>query len=403
MFQVWYSTEIFADYIIDNTILRNYDTSKLKLMESDANNSEGFHRMPDHIKKILYLDAPDLIVEYNGEPIFTIEISREAGTGHNAFQRFGRIVASVENNVPAFYIYPKAVQIRRESAGGTVKWDELNPNVYHSLEQVMRIHMVPALLFYYPSNYPNNTAVFPNKGLIDDAYYLGCPDAQDEEMQSLFEIINIVVERVIRPSDAVGMLINERLIQERRNFMAQEYAASNNPERLYSPLSATVIIDTNKLINYLRNYGYDAEYSLLSKRCETAIYQIDAKFRGDPYPGALATLDYLSCRTGSTFEDRDRNLVLCWGKVEETEDSINIISSKGTSIEDMISKIRIVKNRANKCLLGNTYEDLEGNQIPRYYMQVRYGCTYTKQKEIRGYAYLADAILFQDGALWREA
>ena len=61
--------------------------------------------MPDHIRRILYLDAPDLIVEHNNEPIFSIEITTEAGTGHNAFQRFSRIAASVENSVPAFYIY----------------------------------------------------------------------------------------------------------------------------------------------------------------------------------------------------------------------------------------------------------------------------------------------------------
>lgn len=41
--------------------------------------------------------------------------------------------------------------------------------------------------------------------------------------------------------------------------------------------------------------------------------------------------------------------------------------------------------------------------IPRYYMQARYGCTFTKPKEVRIYCYFADAILFRDGALWREA
>ena len=52
--------------------------------------------------KILYLDAPDLIVEKDNEPIFSIEVTTEAGTGHNAFQRFARIAASVENCVPSF-------------------------------------------------------------------------------------------------------------------------------------------------------------------------------------------------------------------------------------------------------------------------------------------------------------
>lgn len=73
-YRIWYSTESFADFIISNTELRNKNYSKKKMYESDANNSRNFHAMPDHIKKILYLDAPDLIVEINHEPIFSVEV-----------------------------------------------------------------------------------------------------------------------------------------------------------------------------------------------------------------------------------------------------------------------------------------------------------------------------------------
>ncbi len=101
-YRIWYSTESFADYIIANTRLSGETYTKKKMYESDANNGTQFHTMPDHIKQILYLDAPDLIVEIDSEPIFSIEVSTEAGTGHNVFQRFGRLAASVENNVPTF-------------------------------------------------------------------------------------------------------------------------------------------------------------------------------------------------------------------------------------------------------------------------------------------------------------
>ena len=86
------------------------------MYKSDANNAKNLHSLPDHIKQILYLDAPDLIIELNSEPIFSIEVSTEAGTGHNAFQRFARLAASVENNVSAFYIYPEAVIIKRQNS-----------------------------------------------------------------------------------------------------------------------------------------------------------------------------------------------------------------------------------------------------------------------------------------------
>ena len=140
MFRIWYSTESFADYIINHTKLKEYDFEKNKIYESDANNPKNFHSMPDHIKEILYLDAPDLIVEIDSEPIFSIEISTEAGTGHNAFQRFARIAASVEKNVPAFYIYPEAAIITRKNDDTPIiKWDSINPLVFKALDEVMNI------------------------------------------------------------------------------------------------------------------------------------------------------------------------------------------------------------------------------------------------------------------------
>lgn len=38
MFKVWYSTESFADFIINNTKLKEYKLEKNKIYESDANN-----------------------------------------------------------------------------------------------------------------------------------------------------------------------------------------------------------------------------------------------------------------------------------------------------------------------------------------------------------------------------
>lgn len=407
MFTIWYSTEIFADYIIENTILNKYSSQleKRKIMESDANNAKNFHRMPDHIKNILYLDAPDLIVELEGEPIFTIEISREAGTGHNAFQRFLRLLASVENGVPAIYIYPEGVQVGRGESNKTYKWDKINPIIFKALEKMMRIHNEPALLFYHPSLLDDDSKVHKNKGLLEDDNYPSCPLSTDSEMMTMFGIIDDILKTTTKRTKQ-NNLINLRSIQNRRDWMIREYNKKNPRDNPYSPITATKTVCTSKVLNYLKQYGYDvSNESLLSKRAETVIYCMDAKFRGDPYPGALGALDYIMCRTGKTFEDRDKNLVICWGTIYESDSSIHVNSTK-SSISDYIKKIKTVysNTRPYKCLLGKEYEQLVTNkEVPRYYMQTRYGCTYTKVKEIRGYSYFADVILFVDGALWREA
>ena len=115
----------------------------------------------------------------------------------------------------------------------------------------------------------------------------------------------------------------------------------------------------------MRQFTPNCEPELLLQREKTLIYQVDAKFRGDPYPGALAALDYLKCRVGKTYEDRDKNLVLAWGKVTEEDGNLTMIASKGedSSVSQFIDKILTVRTNDNRCLLGRTFTDLQGCNI----------------------------------------
>lgn len=409
MYRVWHSSEGFADYIIAKTCLNSREVVKAKMYESDTSKPKNFHTMPDHIKQILYLDAPDIIVEYNSEPIFSIEESKEAGTGHNAFQRFARLAASVENNVPALYIYPEAAIISRKV--GTTKWDTINPLVMKGLNSVMNIYGIPALLFYYPTDYrtcpdANKSHLIGVKGIKydSDIDFIGCPDSTDDQMKKLFRVVDDIVHSVEKNGviKAREGLLGLRSIQEQRAFMEAEYVLKGGNEGM-SPLTATTIIPTSYLLNYLSQYE-DASYQigeLLKSREETVLYKVNAGFRGDPYPGALAAIDYLKCREGKTFEERRYNLVLCWGDVDvdDINETIKVRSTK-CSVNDFVADVQTC---CDKNLLVKNYDELRVFEIPRYYMQVRYGSMFSKSKHIRVYSYFADAILFKDGALWRDA
>ncbi|MDP3057239.1 MAG: hypothetical protein Q8N37_01810 [bacterium] len=409
-YRIWYSTESFADYIIGNTNLQSKSFTKKKMYESDANNAKNFHTMPDHIKKILYLDAPDIIIEINLEPIFSIEVSTEAGTGHNAFQRFARLAASVENNVPAFYIYPEAAIITRQNTPPS--WDKINPLVFKALDDVMSIYKIPALLYYFPSDFRgniNNAATSPNlrtKGLRFDLnrQFAGSPDSTDSEMQKMFLAINEIIE-VVEDDGVINgreKLLSKRTLIDRKNFMQNEYSSKGGNTNM-SPLSATVKIPTQYLLNYLSDFE-NSDYQigeLLRSRQETIVYKIDAAFRGDPYPGALAAIDYLACREGKSFEERKYNLVLAWGEFSIDEQNQTIVL--GGTKSDVNDFVDAVKASENKNLLTKNYSDLLSSEIPRYYMQVRYGSTFSKVKHVRVFSYFADAILFPNGSLWRDA
>lgn len=238
MYRIWYSTESFADYIIDHTVLSGMQVVKNKMYESDANNPNKFHTMPDHIRKILYLDAPDIIVEKDNDPVFSMEVTTEAGTGHNAFQRFARIAAAVENSVPAFYIYPEGKLITRQAA--PMKWDEINPLIFHALEAIMSVYSIPALLYYFPTDdigmYRTQANLSPHaatKGLIYDANaidYAACPDSTAPSMQNMFDAIN----EIINVTEASGViparqgLLRNLVIRNQRNFMQQQFNLKSN-------------------------------------------------------------------------------------------------------------------------------------------------------------------------------
>lgn len=418
--QVWSSSDMLSEWIIDKTILSDLENSNNDfaecslewriLPESDASNPRTFHAVPDHIKDILYLDAPDLIVEVDGDPIFSVEISTEAGTGHNTFQRFGRLMAAIENQVPAFYIYPIGVFVRRRKREG---WDLLNPNIYKAMEKAMQIHQVPALLFQFPTCYPEHPSDcvgVNSKGIFENQSYPGCP-YEDEEIEIFFEILNDILNKEIysRSNSSEKTLLLSS-VQEWREKMqnrrvAREREMGSPP---YSPITATIEVPTHTLLTYLKQFtsnSYSFKGKLLKRRDTTVIYEVRAKYRHDPYPGALAGIDYLLTRTGKTYEDRDKNLAISFGTVNYDQQNeileIEPRSSRGSevNIEQFTSKIN---NVADKFILDKRYADLDDYEIPRFYMQARHGTSYTLTKAERMYTYFADAVLFGDGAVWRE-
>lgn len=411
-FVLWGSTDGFSEFIRNNTLLNDEDVSFKYLPESDVSKPKNFHRLPTHIKNIQYLDSPDLIIDLNGEPILTIEISREAGTGHNVFQRFARLAAAVENRVPTIYIYPEAVSVYRKTVGSS-RWDSINPLIFFALEKLSSIYPeAPALLYYYPSYFrsnPNSPKINnTNKGL-KTRKNLDIP-VIDNEMKKMFSCINEII--LFYKNKTNGTLISQTNVHLRKMFMQSEYFSKGGTDTPNSaPISSTITVPSSAIIDYItrvkngmpnqsgENYF---DNTIWSQREKTIIYKVDAKFRGDPYPGCLAALDYMMTRNGKTYEDRNANLVLAWGDVtyDETNNKLNIRASKNQSIKDLFDKVKV--NNRRQDILTKKYDEIPFDQLPRYFMHLRFGSTYSKPKEIRIYSYFSDALLFPDGALWRE-
>lgn len=321
--------------------------------------------------------------------------------------------------MPAIYVMPEACIITRDIkkdgvvVGKNARWDAINPVVFQAYNSVMDIFKIPALFFYYPSDFreyredPLTSPHQKSKGLIFNENifdFPACPTEKDTEMQSLFRVIDTIIDNAVSGS-SVTTLVSKKIIRDRKYWMQEQFykKLGDRKQEDLSPISATKTIPTSKLLSYLSNYSNvetDEISELLSSRENTVIYQCDAGFRGDPYAGALSAIDYLLCRQGKTYEERESNLVLCFGRVEESDDTIAVSSDK-CSVDDFISTVH---NCCKKNLLTTEhFSELRSEDIGRYYMQVRYGSTYSKVKHIRVFSYFADAIIFADGALWREA
>jgi len=399
-------------------MVANGQAQAKRLYASDR--SKDFHTQPMRIKEILYLDQPDIILtksELGHEaPFASLEISEEAGSGHNGFQRFGRVAAAAERGVAAFYIYPEAIWVGRRKQGTlTGTWDQINPNVYLSLERLMSVHGVPALLYHFPTDFAGDRHQPPGsnaspKGQLYDAHHAGCPSASDASMRNLVDDIDQVIKLAMgMPTIDVGRaFLTTTAAQDRRTWMMTQYANGllRKPgDSLWSPVTAAVEIETADLLSHLSAYaGANHDFGdLLASRTHTVIYQADSAIRSDPYAGALAAIDYLLCGRGKTYEQREKNLVIAWGSVSESEHGIQIAGR--ASVNDFVDPIRtLYTSPTGPVKLGKTFSELKRkNDIPRYMMQVRYGTMFTKSKEARMFAYIADALLFEDGALWREA
>ena len=113
----------------------------------------------------------------------------------------------------------------------------------------------------------------------------------------------------------------------------------------------------------------------------------------------------MTTRIGENIDDREKNLVMAWCDIEydEDNDELNVVDSQA-SINDFMESVNKVRD-PRKCLLSFSEYDklsLEKHNIPRYFMQIQHGCRFTKSKELRVYSAFADAILFEDGCLWKD-
>lgn len=244
------------------------------------------------IESLVFYDRPDIILMNNGEPVLVLEKTSEVPSGHNVGQRQGRIVRSIEHNVPAVYLQPFDAM----KHGPHANVCHLNPRLLQFYTKLWDIHNTPALVVEMPSD--------SDWELINDG-------SEDGE-------ISAVVHGFLQS----GFDWNCGKFLQYRQQMPEQATQRIQARNSYGkPPPSVNIIPTSALAERIRERsgGKQDLPSEWVQREESVLYKIamspEKCRREDPYTGTQFIYDYLYCRNGAKPSDKFRNLVLDFPKI----------------------------------------------------------------------------------------
>lgn len=372
-YTIWYAENAAqARLLANNTAL----AGRARLVRLAASRRE-FPSVPRSLQQILYLDRPDIIVTHGPEhaPLVAVEMSAEAPTGHDSFQRFARVSACASLGVPFAYLLPERKWVQRE--GTTGRWDIYNPLIFEALLRVGRVHQVPVLGVLWSADKQHGR---PEQGYLRCLGDEALPDPGLPGVRALFDFVDEVIRSHENGYPVARMLSTIQWAQWEQE-MRQRYHERGGRRGEWSPLSACKIVETSALARELKRRMPELPEHLKTRK-ETVLYMTGSRtFRGDPYAGALVAIDYLCCREGPAPMSRRRNLGILF---------------PSASMRQLTEKCRAFHQTG--CPLS--WPPDRARASPYYTLHLRDGCRYTKQKEIRIICYFADFIVFEDGIVF---
>ena len=281
---------VYSDNIIEAFWFKNLHPS-FEHVETRTIGSRGTN--PPVIEDLIRYDRPDIILTDGSKPLLVIEKTREVPTGHNVGQRFARLVKAVENQVPTIYFSPFDAMKHGKYSGIC----NLNIRLLLAFEKMWEIHDSPIVALNWISDEYGE--------LTDDG-------SEDHEIKSLM-------------NDFVNSGFDPKCQQfiELRNQSNQEYQNRLTNNSIYGkPPPSVTFNDTSP---FLDDLGFPIESDVISSLThhnESLIYRIgmteEKCKRQDPYTGTQFVYDYAYCRSGILPENKKKNLLLHFPKIQKS-------------------------------------------------------------------------------------
>ena len=363
------------------------------------NVEQDFHTIPKKIKDLLQFDKTDFIISIIKNkvevPIISIEITASKPPSQHIEQRTARMISAAELGIVPIFICPK--YILNDQGGTPYKFAEKFYNLFH---KIGRINKVPFVALHFPDK---------DGVLLNDENSHGCPDAGHENTKKIAEFISEILSESKNNDDLNFSYFNNSKIKETFN---KQMILSNNKTYSSERMDTCQIIDTENLIEYIKNYSTDLSKDLFDniiKNMPTRILNREKSLiffpgnrrklvesrlfahAGDPYAGMIAALDYAFCRFGPTTEERDINLVFIPGNDDDSKFK-KVFANEGYN-----------SFYKKHCPFQYTATDTDASkasiQLNKISHHLKYGCTYSKEKPLKIYSHYCDMIVFKDSLL----
>jgi hypothetical protein len=239
---------------------------------------------------VLGYDRPDVVLLRDARPILVVEETVEVPSGHNVGQRFARLAAAAEHQVPCLYFGPyKAKKHGGETAGPRY----MNLRLFGALDAMTRVTGTAMTTINWPVD--SHCEVRRDRAKDDDVR---------EYMETLLAIDPGADDHELNRS-MLASAIHTRTLEERDQF-ARTVVRSDQYD-----------LPPNS-VEFLTQRTFEAAHKINPrvvglKTPEIVLYNVGMrKIRSDPYTGMAMLYHYLYIA-----EHPDRSLVLWFPNITE--------------------------------------------------------------------------------------
>jgi hypothetical protein len=279
-----------------------------------------------HVAGVLGYDRPDIVLLDGKRPILVVEETVEVPSGHNVGQRFARLAAAAEHQVPCLYFGP---YVARKHGGITAGPRFMNLRLFASLDAMVRVTGTAVTTINWPVDADCEVRRDPHK---DD-------DVKDyvSTLLGLYPTLsNADLSKKILASN-----FQKRMLEDRDKFLL----TVRRKEQYDLPPESVQILDRDM---------FNDEYDTSLQSCgidssRIVLYKIGMKkIRSDPYAGMAILYHYLYIA-----EHKDRALVLWFPEISFSQWKIAAANPKRKDI-------RLYRHSAEGILFSDQLVEKEG-------------------------------------------